>query len=437
MILKSFRLQCILRVLLMTLTMGLGLSLYILGSYIFSSLVLFILLIIQTFDLINYVERTNRKIAHLVSSIENSDFSQHFFEDRKNNALAELVKAMNQVIMRFGENRRTREEALHFLGTVLEKSPVALFVYEDSGQISWTNSSFHNLLEISEISHISVLAEEFPELHELLLQENSTKKSEVKLQMKARLRYLSVRKNKFGLYGKTLHLVTLQNIHQELDRRESESWEKLMRVLTHEIMNSITPILSLSESASSLVGESDFENKEAIQNSLKTIQSRGDALISFTKRYRQVLQIPQPEPKEFKLGDVLKQAVELFTSKYPQVRFELDLQENINIYADDILLQQVLINLLKNGIEAVPEGRVPQLILSAYAYKNRTAIDIIDNGSGIQPENLDQVFVPFFSMKKEGNGIGLSLSRDIMRAMGGTIRIIKSNPKGSIFQILL
>ncbi|MDD3049985.1 MAG: ATP-binding protein, partial [Candidatus Cloacimonetes bacterium] len=261
------------------------------------------------------------------------------------------------------------------------------------------------------------------------------------------LMQLIVYAKSFLLYSERVTLISLQNIQSELEEQEMLAWQKLISVLTHEIMNSITPIASLSETLNEILkqvteeiegNEVSTETLDDIRNSIMTINRRSSGLIKFVESYRSLTKIPRPVIKIVTVNNIFKNICNLMGAEIRKQNIALELTikpSGLEVAVDEQLIEQVLINLIKNAIHALEGKENKTIILSAYADNySHPFISVADNGEGIIPEALDKIFIPFFTTRKEGNGIGLSLSREIMRAHGGTITV-SSEPGKTIFTL--
>jgi two-component system nitrogen regulation sensor histidine kinase NtrY len=278
-------------------------------------------------------------------------------------------------------------------------------------------------------------------LVEKLLQLRSKERALVKVYDNGELLYLALYATEFRLAGQDISLVSIQNIQSELEKTEIEAWQKLIRVLTHEIMNSITPISSLASTMNELIGEtfsgmtsdseSDQETLDDIRQAIKTIQKRSQGLLHFVDAYRNLTLIPQPNFQIFPLHELFERVEKLMQANIEEkgIDFEAKVEpKSLELTADPELIEQVLINLLLNALQALEQRQDPQIRLEARLDdRGRILIQVKDNGPGISKENLDKIFIPFFSTKDGGSGIGLSLSRQIMRLHKGTINTL-SNP---------
>jgi two-component system, NtrC family, nitrogen regulation sensor histidine kinase NtrY len=258
---------------------------------------------------------------------------------------------------------------------------------------------------------------------------------------------LSIYATEFRMRGEEYVLISLQNISTELDEKEVESWQKLIRVLTHEIMNSITPISSLvatlrqmlfsNEESPLNMNDLDDEDLDGVLMALKTIQSRSQGLLNFVEIYRNLTRIPKPNFRYFPVKEIFERAEILLKPKLEQLGINFTtkvLPSDLMITADPDLIDQVTINLLLNAMDAVKDNPRPQIsMLASQNLNGRITIDVTDNGYGIKPDILDKIFMPFFTSKREGNGIGLSLSRQMMYLHKGNITVKSKPGEGSVF----
>lgn len=252
------------------------------------------------------------------------------------------------------------------------------------------------------------------------------------LQEKEKKERLSLSQNQMKLQNETITILSIKDISNELNDKESESWNKLSHVLTHEIMNTIAPIISLSQTLSAYP-----DNSEKTLRGLHIIQAQSERLLEFTESFRRLSYLPQPERKRFSLTALLQNLQELLSTDFQenQIHFTLTCQpEFIDMDGDENQLSQVLLNLLRNSIQAL-DGRTDGAI-EIYAYRDEhISIDVTDNGPGIPDELQEKIFIPFFTTKSEGTGIGLSLCRQIIRNHNGHLSILESRPGKTIFHI--
>jgi nitrogen fixation/metabolism regulation signal transduction histidine kinase len=408
-------------------------------SFRYSILCVASLLILCT-GLVSYLNRTNRNMRLFFDSVKNDDSSLSFLTGNQNSSLAELNASMNKVnrqIQQLKIQNRNQEE---YFRKTLEHLGTGIITYDKKGFVHNANTAARNLLELETLTHIRQLERVDDKLFITI---RSLKPFERKLVSYATTHgetQLSLKTTSFGRDENELIILSIQDIQHELDEKEIDSWMKLIRVLMHEIMNSITPIMSLSESLSKILGSNDkTENTiDTTLQGLKVISDQSRGLMSFVESYRKLTRIPPPEKKPvtvksiFERVRILSEALE--NPAGTRIIFDNN-NDNSEIYADENLVSLVLINLIKNAIEA-NEGNDEGLVKIWSTEKdNIHEINVSDNGPGIDENNLDKIFIPFFTTRPNGTGIGLSLSKQIIRAHGGTLKARSVPGKDTVFCI--
>lgn len=447
---KKFRLWVFFRIALITANLLLLVILINRQQHEITSLIVGLIAIVQVSELIRYVERTNRKLTQFLESIRHSDFSTSFSDKGLGHSFEGLNRAFNEVIREFRKNRAEKEEHYNYLLTVVQHVSIGIIAFRKDGKVDIINNAVKRLLRISNLKEIQDLESVKTELPGLLLNMKAGDKQLIKLVVEDELQQLSVYATEFRMRGEEFLLVSLQNISSELEEKEIESWQKLIRVLTHEIMNSITPISSLASTVQDMLLEEtesnlrlrelDEDDLESVQQALSTISSRSQGLLTFVETYRNLTRIPRPNFRYFPVKELFDRAHSLLRPKMDKFGIQCNARvfpEDLMITADPDLIDQVVINLLLNAIDAVKDTLQPIISVTASFNTNgRMSIDFADNGSGIKPDILDKIFMPFFTSKKEGSGIGLSLSRQIMHLHKGTITV-KSRPgEGAVFTLV-
>lgn len=439
----------VLRVLLITAT-SLGFAmLYGNEQYFVSGIILALLIMLQTISLVFYAERTNKRLAKFFQSIRHSDFSSSFTDKGLGKNFEDLSHEFNQVILEFKKNRAEKEEHFNYLLTVVQHVSIGIIVYRRDGKVDVFNHAVKKLLRVNHLRNIQELSEVKEDLPELLLRMKAGDKHLLKLFVQGELLQLSVNATEFKMRGEEYVLISLQNIHPELEEKEIESWQRLIRVLTHEIMNSITPISSLAATIQEMLIDEQSgkinlhklsdDDLESIHSAMATIESRSKGLLRFVDIYRNLTRIPKPNFRHFMVKDLFDRAHELLRPKIDQLNINCQCKvfpEELMLLADPDLIDQVVINLMLNAIDAVKECENPQITIVASINMNgRTTIDFSDNGAGIKPDLMDKIFMPFFTSKKEGSGIGLSLSRQIMQMHKGAITFKSKPNEGTVFTL--
>lgn len=449
MVFKKFRIQIVVRVLLMVITIFVLMRLFYLPGHRVTAFVIVLVLAFQTYSLCRFVEQTNRKLSQFLSGIRHADFSTSFSDRGLGRSFEGLNLVFNDVISAFKKNRAEKEEHFNYLQTVVQHVSIGILAFQKDGRVDMFNNSVKRLLHINNLKHIEELALIKSSLPEHLLKMRSGDNQLVKLFINDELMQISVRATEFRMRGEEFILVTMQDIHAELEEKEIESWQKLIRVLTHEIMNSITPISSLAVTVRDMLIDQeadvasfktlDLEDVESISSALNTIAGRSQGLLNFVEIYRNLTRIPKPNFRYFPVKDLYERAFRLLEPKLEKYNIQCQcrvIPENLMVTADPDLVDQVFINLMLNAIDVVKGVDIPRIqVTSTQSANGRIVIEFRDNGYGIKPDIMDKIFMPFFTSKKNGSGIGLSLSRQIMHLHKGNISVSSKPGEGTAFTL--
>lgn len=417
----------------------------------FTTAAVVLVAIVQIFLLIRHVDKTNQLLNSFLQSIRYSDFTRTFQVESTDSSLNKLKTTLNEVIRDFQAVRAEKEESYHYLQTIIQHIGIALIAYQRDGSVELINNATKRLFQVRNLANIQVLSSYSHELVQKLLTIKHGENSLVKVRDKDDLLQLSIYGTEFKIHNRNIMLVSIKNIQHELDDKEMESWQKLIRVLTHEIMNSITPISSLSSTVNGLINDIIIregankqtgeitEDLQEISSALNTIQKRTEGLIQFVNTYRNLTRIPTPNFTIFQVSRLLNNIYELHRAELEAHNISCTLlvePPTLELSADEMLIEQVLINLLKNSMHALENRANSNIQLRAFLNRRgKITIQVVDNGPGILPEVLDKIFIPFFSTKPLGSGIGLSLSRQIMRLHGGSLNAFSEPEKETIITL--
>lgn len=375
-----------------------------------------------TLNLVRFYHRQARKLMFMFNSIENGDYSFQF--TRRNDTL--INASLNRIRDLLAKARDETIEQEKYFQLILESITTGIVIINERGNVMQTNREAIRLLGIEPFTHIVQLArldERFPSLMREIADGES--RQQVCNSEEGGAATLAVRASSIVRRGERLKILVLTDIENELSDREIESWIRLIRVLTHEIMNSINPITSISDSLVERVGD---EDDKQIRQGLETISRTAKGLISFVESYRKFTRLPAPEPTLFYVREFMENLRSLALATVPEgarpVEIRLSVEpDDLILYADRGLVTQVALNLLKNAIEATADTPHPQIDFSATIdSREQVSLTVANNGPAIPPEVADHIFVPFFTTKTGGSGVGLSLSRQIMRSHGGTLK---------------
>ncbi|RMD86185.1 MAG: ATP-binding protein [Calditrichaeota bacterium] len=449
MVLKNFRINLVLRVLLLTSNVLLLGWLIFRTNLVVSTVLVSLLLIYQTWALIRYVDRTNRDLSRFFEAIRYGDFSQTFHSHGLGKSFKQLHAAFGEVMREFQKTRAAKEEHFRYLQTILQHVGIGLIAFQHTGEVELINRAAKRLLNFTQLKNIQELAKLNSELVKTLLNMRSGQKALVKIQDRDEQLQLALFATEFRMRGKNMVLVSIQNIHSELEETEIEAWQKLIRVLTHEIMNSVTPIASLASTVNELLKQisatdslSSRERAEVLKDicsGLQTIQKRSEGLMHFVEVYRNLTRLPRPDFKILSVKELFGRLEQLMRPQMEAqgITFQMEVTpENLEVMADAEMLEQVLINLLKNAMQALDGQPGAQIkLLAKLSSRGQLLMQVIDNGPGIPADALDKIFIPFFTTRKEGSGIGLSLSRQIMRLHKGSISVQSTPHVETVFTL--
>jgi len=445
MFVRHFRFKIIIRIILLTLTLILLLYLAYNTDLYATMIIVVLIAVYQIYSLINLMESTNRRMTQFLEAVRHADFSQTFKVTEKGKSFRELNTAFTEVMNEFQRIRSEKEEHFRYLQTVVQHIGVGLIAYDQSGKIELMNTAAKRLLGVSQIGHIEALNSCSEELVIKLKVMKPRTRDLIKIQTEEDLLQLAIYTTEFRLRGRSLTLASIQNIQSELEEQEMEAWQKLIRVLTHEIMNSITPISSLAKTTGELLSDhleeiDQDDTLPEIQEAIHTIQKRSEGLLHFVESYRQLTRIPKPNFQLVPVDMIFKRVLPLVEKDIMAKNIIIVHQiqpEGLTVLADVEMIEQVLINLIKNSVDALNNREGSKIMLSgARDHRGRVIVKVSDNGPGIAAEAREKIFIPFFTTKKTGTGIGLSLSRQIMRQHLGSISVTSKPNEETAFKLI-
>ncbi|MCB0641778.1 MAG: GHKL domain-containing protein [Phaeodactylibacter sp.] len=391
------------------------------------------------------VDKTNTEIATFLGNIKYDDYEANFPESKAaQDSYQTLHSAFNLVTEKFRDIRSEKEAQFQYLQAIVENVDTGLICFNSEGKTVLLNKALQQLLHKSYFPNFESIAKYNDNLHETLKTILPGERKLVKLIVKDRIVQLSVRKTILNLREDALHLYALQNIHSELEEQEVASWQKLIRILTHEIMNSISPVISLSETMKEWMHSPEGlseESEEDVRKAIDAIHRRSSGLLHFTETYRQLTKIPPPQFQECDPVEIIERVLTLLQPDLDKRGIEIERnykEKRYEAQLDPDLMEQVFINLIRNAMDALQNTTDPKIGIHLFkSLEGELEIQVADNGPGISTELLDEIFVPFFTTKKEGSGIGLSLSRQIVQLHKGNIYAYSKVGKGTIFTMKL
>ena len=402
-----------------------------------------LLALLLSFRLIYYVNRTNRILGHFLSYMHESDPSLHYSVRYVKKHFTGLNESMERLIAELKESRIEMEVQAQYLETILNNVSAGILCFDGSGQIQTMNRAAKNFLGVNLSDHLNELDRQHPGLGDKLFKMRAETECTETILHSGKSIQLAIRSSQIILKNNPVHIIVLNDISLQMEEQEILSWKKLIRVINHEIMNSMTPIITLSMAIRRKLSNGNKTKtaeelgtvalEDAIQ-SASIIEERSNGLVQFIERYKKLTSLPPLKPERFPSDDLFAKTEQLFKEEFEDrgIRFIRPATCNIEVEADRQMLEQVLINLIKNALEAFQDTSDPEIKLSCQLENNnQLCISVRDNGEGIPAEKQEQVFVPFFTTREEGSGIGLSLCRQIIRLHNGQILMDSSPLKGT------
>lgn len=412
-------------------------------EYYITMFILVVVIVLTVGDMIHKVNQSNRDFTAFLLGIKYEDFSATYSGHHKGKTFGEMYDAFNQINRKFLNIKAEKEANHQYLQTIVEHVSVGLLCLDEEGNVFMINKALKKLLRKPYLVNAEALKKIDKNLYEVVQRLHSGDKELLKITIDNKIVQLSISALEFKLQKQSLKLVSMQNIQSELEERELEAWQKLIRILRHEIMNSISPIVSLTSTIEGMMkgGKLEGEDLDDVKAAIRAIRNRSEGLMHFTETYRNLTRIPPPK---FQIVDVRLLVQRLSTLLKPafekdHINFQMQMPNSpVNCSIDPELLEQVLINLIKNAIEAVNGSEKPTITVTAQKEQSgKTTISVIDNGKGIEEGELDEIFVPFYTTKVEGTGIGLSLSRQIVRMHKGRLFVQSVVGEGTVFTIVI
>ncbi|HTH57838.1 MAG TPA: ATP-binding protein [Cyclobacteriaceae bacterium] len=442
---KDFRIRVIFRVVMLGASVALFVFMISRPNMVFAAGLNFLVLIFQLVELYRFTSQTNRKLTRFLESIRYSDFASGFAADNKlGKSFRDLNESFNEVLEAFRKARSEKEENWQYLNTVVQQVRTGIVSFDTEGNIELMNANAKKYVGIGNLQNINDLAEKNPKLFAAISDVQAGKSA----LYKTNEFLLTLQATELRIRGNTVKLVTMQNIQTELQRQELDAWQNLTRVLRHEIMNSITPISSLTSTLREILDhelikkEEDYVMKpdvaDDLREGLSTIENRSKGLIKFIDAYREYTSLPQPKIKTVLLKELIDKIAQFMKQQLKKSSIEFTSScssEYLTIQADEEMIEQVLINLVKNAIESLLQTGKGKIELIGTHDGQNILIEVADNGPGIIPEAINRIFVPFFTTKKTGSGIGLALSRQIMQMHNGSLTVESQPDVKTVFTL--
>lgn len=445
MVYKKYFLHTVIRILLLFVSSMIFFYLFWKTGYMHLKFALAAGIIFQIVEIVVFLNRIRRKLIHFFDSIKTGDFSTGFLVKDRIEEFSELNEQLKELSDFLLKSKIENEKQNQYFKAVIDHVATGIIAFSTNGSIKFANSAALKLFGLSQLRTIKDLNIIKPGFSDFLNQLKPGNQQLTEIITNKEQLQIVVKSSVYIISEERLNLISLQNILPELERRETQTWQDMLRILTHEIMNSVSPITSLAGSLSNLIygnKKTRTENllekeRNKINKGLKTIQNRGEGLMDFVQKYRKLNLLPEPNLSTSNIEEIFKDVTMLFEEQFrtDKIILRLDIfPQDLKLYVDREQIEQVLINLLKNAIRAMENSETKEISLKASMNnENNIIVNVSDSGIGINKEFLGKIFMPFYSTKNEGDGIGLSLSRQIMLKHGGSISVQSQPGKGSNF----
>jgi two-component system nitrogen regulation sensor histidine kinase NtrY len=445
---RKFSLMIALRTVLVMMTLILLTFLITTPGYHAASLLTSLFLVVQCILVFRFTTKTNTELSRFLDAARYADFSQRFELKDMGAGFGELGNAFTDILKRFQAVRTHQEEELRHLKAMIGHVPVPLMSVHCDGMITLWNNSARRLFGSNHVIRVEDLTQFGDEFASHIQSVRAGERRLVTFEVDGMEQQLSILSTQIISSGKQEKLLSMQDIRSELDVVQLQAWQDLVRVLTHEIMNSITPVASLSKTAVDLLNDAKskitehpelVESLDDVSDAVHTVARRSDGLTKFVGSYRRLTRLPPPNKKMVKLNDLFSGVSTLATQEWIEkgISFSSNIEPfGLDINVDKDMIEQLLINLLKNAEQALATITNPVVTMNAFLNKRgHVVIDISDNGAGVADDIAKKIFVPFFTTKKEGSGVGLALTRQVMVALGGNLKLEKSALGGALFRL--
>ncbi len=444
---KGFKFNILLRLTGILATMYLLAALILDSSFILTIVFILILLCLQVISLYKLLDKSRDDTTTFLKSIISGDYSQVYSTTTEDDHQNEVNRQYNEIIEKFNDVGKEKEADFQYLKNIVQHVGIGLITFDKTGHVQILNTATKNLLKINHLENINELSGLSQDLVDVILRLKTGGRDLIKLDINGDIVQLAIYAIELTLRNEEFKLVSLQNIQNELEEKEMEAWQNLVKVLTHEIMNSVTPISSLANTVEDElkihldVDKPDLQKEdiEDLHLAVQTIQKRSVGLIRFVQDFRNLTHIPKPKINNLLVKEMIDQIMLLLKTEIKANNIKVNTTvepADLTINADKELIEQVLINLLKNAIQAFEEHTNKLVEINGFINdKNRPVIAVKDNGTGIDEEALLKIFIPFFTTKKSGSGIGLSLSRQIMRQHQGVLAVKSKIDEGTEFEL--
>lgn len=387
------------------------------------------------FSLYFYINQIREDIKRFILAVKTRDHTLNFKNKATKGSFPELYESFNDIIQIHKDIQLEQDAMFQLIKNILAQVPVGVIVVKrekdlaQKSEISFFNNAASNLLNVPAYRYWHRFQDHLPLFTKEIekIQDGGKRFFELKIQEK--FVQLSIEVIPLNLYGANYNIISFQNIKDEIEQKETEAWNRLIGVISHEILNSITPISSLSDTVNQMISNKEslnIEDLEDLKPALQTIKRRSDGLLDFVKDYRLIAELPTPNVTQHSVGEILQHIKILMQPMVSAKNIKLEVLQTaskISLSLDFKLVEQALINLITNSMYAVEDTEKPLIEVSYRLAHNKVYVDVTDNGKGIDSESLDKIFVPFYTTRKNGSGIGLTITRNIMKMHRGNLEV--------------
>ncbi len=406
-----------------------------------------LILSVSIISLYYYINEIREDIKRFILAVKTRDHTLNFKNKATKGSFPELYESFNEIIQIHKDIQLEQDAIFQLIKTILEQVPVGVIVVKKDehhrhSEISFFNQAATNLLNVPAYRYWHRFEEHLPIFTSEIAKINSGGKRFLEIKLQEKLIQLSIEVIPINLYGADHLIISFQNIKDEIEQKETEAWNRLIGVISHEILNSITPISSLSDTVNQMITNKTSlsnEDLEDLKPALQTIKRRSEGLLDFVKDYRLIAELPTPQTEQYSVGEVLQHIKVLMQPMVLAKHIQFDVLQTaskISLYLDFKLIEQAMINLITNSIYAVEESDKPSIRVTYRLVHNKVYIDVIDNGKGIGKDDLEKIFVPFYTTRKNGSGIGLTITRNIMKMHHGGLEVSSVPKKETIFSLV-
>lgn len=436
MVFSGFNAQLVIRLALIVITSFAATWILQLTGYWLLKLNMCLLLLLQGYLLFRFISRWRKDLKIFATAVKQRDFSITFQTDHENEAFAEMYSMLNEVSRFVRQVKSESVQQNQYFQYVVENAQVGLIAYDSSGEVLISNQEARRITGTATLKNLALLRTLNNGLFESVDQLPLNQPRLITLKGNE-VQKISARLSEIAVGDRRVFLLSLMNIKSELDENELQSWQDLINVLTHEIMNSITPINSMTGSMMKYLDriEGNTEHVERARNSLNIISRRSAALMDFVGRYRAISDVPLPRRQEVSPAELINAVLLLMSDELADINVTTAFDSG-TLLLDSAQIEQVLINLFRNAINAVADKNDKSIRIEVSTSDGKCTLSVTDNGRGIPREQLDKIFIPFYTTRKEGSGIGLTLSKQIMHRHGGHIEVSSEQEHGTTFRLV-